>query len=217
MGKIASNPAIYHSKRLNMKRIILILLTCTAILVSCTSQPTITPAPMFTPKPVNTSTPLPLTPTAGPQFVNLKSGGFSLAVQPELDFETDDYSINISDKGGELIISLNGKPYIASVYTLESFLDKYVVEMASRGGSFNQGDPYAISIDGMNGIAIDLTGNFLDDPMAGKAVAISPGKDFIIFGLGMSNLGTHKNGWNESGSVIFEEIIASIKFKDEVK
>lgn len=200
-----------------MKRIILILLTCATILVSCTSQPTVTTAPTVTPEPTHSSVVVPLTPTSAPQFIDLKSGGFSLAVQPELDFDTDDYSVNISDKGGELIISLNGKPYIGSIYTLESFLDKYIVEMASRGGSFNQGDPYAINIDGMNGIAMDLTGNFLNDPMAGKAVAISPGKDFIIFGLGMSNLGTHKNGWRESGSVIFEAIIASIKFKDDVK
>jgi len=202
-----------------MERTSVILLICATILASCTSQPTITPSPMFIPEPVYKSTPVPLTPAAtqAPQFIDLKSGGFSLSVQPELDFDTDDYSVNISDKSGELIISLNGKPYIASIYTLESFLDKYLAEMASRGGSFNQSDPYAISIDGMNGIAIDLTGNFLDDPMAGKAVAISPGKDFIIFGLGMSNLGTHKNGWDESGSVIFETIIESIKFKDEVK
>jgi hypothetical protein len=202
-----------------MKRIILILLMCATILASCASQPPVIPAPTFTPKPASASTAIPLTPNAtqAPQFIDLKSGGFSLAVQPELEFETDDYSINLSDKGGELIISLNGKPYIASIYTLESFLDKYIVEMASRGGSFNQSDPYEISIDGMNGIAIDLTGNFLEAPMAGKAVAISPDKDFIVFGLGMSNLNIHKNGWAESGSVIFEALIASIKFKDEVK
>jgi hypothetical protein len=202
-----------------MKRIILLLLTCATILASCASQPQVTPAPTFTPKPASTPTPVPLTPTTmqAPHFIDLKSGGFSLAVQPELEFETDDYSINISDKGGELIISLNGKPYIASIYTLESFLDKYLAEMASRGGSFNRSDPYEVTIDGMSGIAIDLTGNFLEAPMAGKAVAISPGKDFIVFGLGMSNLNTHKNGWAESGSVIFEALIASIKFKDEVK
>jgi hypothetical protein len=202
-----------------MKKITLILLMTAMILVSCTSQPTVTTAPTFTPEPANTSTSIPLTPTVtqAPQLVNLKNGGFSLSVQSELDFDTDDYSINISDRGGELIISLNGKPYIASIYTLESFLDKYIVEMASRGGSFNQSNPYEISVDGMRGIAIDLTGNFLNDPMAGKAVAISPGKDFIIFGLAMSNLGTHKNGWAESGSPIFESIIASIKFKNHVK
>jgi hypothetical protein len=200
-----------------MKKIAFILLMSVTILVSCTSKSAVTPAPTFIPQPLNTPASAPLAPTSQPQFIYLKSGGFSLSVQPELDFDTDDYSVNISDKGGELIISLNGKPYIASIYTLESFLDKYIVEMASRGGSFNRGDSYQISVDGMNGIAIDLTGNFLNDPMAGKAVAISPGKDFIIFGLAMSNLGTHKNGWTESGSIIFEEIIASIKFKNEVK
>lgn len=198
-----------------MKRIHIILFIGTYLLASCASQPTVTST--FTPEPVNKSTPVPPTAPHAQQFVDLKAGGFSLSVQSELEFETDDHSVNISDKGGELIISLNGKPYIASIYTLESFLDKYIVEMASRGGSFNQGDPYEIKVDGMSGIAIDLTGTFLNDPMAGKAVAISPAKDFIIFGLGMSNQGTHKNGWTESGSPIFEAIIASIKFKNEVK
>jgi len=198
-----------------MKRILLILLTSTAILTSCVSQPGVKPVSTSTPQPAMTATLI--LPTLAARFIDLKSGGFSLAVQPELDFETDDYSINLSDKGGELIISLNGKPYIASVYTLESFLGKYIVEVAARGGSFQQSDPYEISVDGMSGIGIDLTGNFLNDPMAGKAVAISPGKDFIIFGLGMSNLGTHKNGWVESGSAIFEALIASIKFNEEVK
>jgi hypothetical protein len=198
-----------------MKRIIFILLTSATILSSCASQAGIKPVSTITPQPALTATLFP--PTLAARFIDLKSGGFSLAVQPELEFETDDYSINLSDKGGELIVSLNGKPYIASIYTLESFLDKYLVEMAARGGSFNRSEPYAVTIDGMSGIAIDLTGNFLEAPTAGKAVAISPGKDFIFFGLGMSNLNTHKNGWAESGSVIFEALIASIKFKDEVK
>jgi hypothetical protein len=198
-----------------MKRIILILLTSATILASCASKGGIKPLSTNTPQPALTAMLIP--PTLVARFIDLKNGGFSLAIQPELEFETDDYSINLSDKKGELIISLNGKPYIASIYTVESFLDKYLAEMASRGGSFNRSDPYEVTIDGMSGIAINLTGNFLNDPMAGKAVAISPGKDFIIFGLGMSNQGTHKNGWTESGSPIFEAIIASIKFKDEVK
>jgi hypothetical protein len=198
-----------------MKKIVFILLTSATILASCASQAGTNPLSTPSPQPALTATLIPSTLAA--QFIDLKSGGFSLAVQPELEFETDDYSINLSDKKGELIISLNGKPYIASIYTVESFLDRYLAEMASRGGSFHRSDPYEVTIDGMSGVAIDLTGNFLNDPMAGKAVAISPGKDFIVFGLGMSNLGTHKNGWAESGSVIFEAMIASIKFKEEVK
>jgi len=192
-----------------MNKIRFILVTSLILLVSCAPQPT------FRPRPVHTSTPVPATPTS--QFIALKNGGFSLTVQPELDFDTNDYSINLSDKRAELVISLNGRPYIESSYTLESFLNQYVAEMASRGGSFNQSDSYEILVDGISGLGMDLTGTFLGDPIAGKAVIVSPGKDFIVFGFAMSNISVHKNGWTDSGRLIFEQIIDSIKFKEEVK
>ena len=193
-------------------------LICLLMLAACASQPPVTTStPVPTPRQTNTPAPTPRLLTPTPQFIELKSGGFSLTLQKEFEFDIRDDSINMSDKSGELIISLNGRPYIASGYTLDSFLEKYILEMASRGGSLDHGDSYKIVIDGMDGIAVDFTGKFLDMPIAGKAIAVSPGKDFIVFGLGMSNLNSHKNGWNETGSPAFEEILASIKFKDEVK
>lgn len=89
--------------------------------------------------------------------------------------------------------------------------------MASRGGTFDQGEPYEVVIDGSSGVAIDFSGSFLENPIKGKAVAVSPGRDFIIFGLGMSLLNLHENGWAESGSTDFETILDSIDFKEEVK
>jgi hypothetical protein len=135
-------------------------------------------------------------------------------MQPGLDFEVNDDSISISDERGELIISLNGRPYIASSYTLQSFLGKYLDEMASRGGSLHQSDPYEIVIDGKSGIAVDFTGSFLDQPVTGKAVAVSPGEDFIVFGLGMSLMNASKTAWIDSGNVVFEDVLSSIDFKD---
>ena len=154
--------------------------------------------------------------TAAAELIEI-GGGFTLAVQPDLEFEAHEDSISISDRRGELVISLNGRPYIASSYTLQSFLGKYLTEMTARGGSFQQGEPYRIVIDGQDGLAIDFSGSFLDHPIAGKAIAVSPGKDFIIFGLGMSLLNGHENGWSESGSAIFETILESIDFKEDVK
>jgi hypothetical protein len=52
-------------------------------------------------------------------------------------------------------------------------------------------------------------------PIAGKAFVISPRENFVVFGLGMSNLTTNKNEWAETGSDVFETLIASIKFKEE--
>jgi hypothetical protein len=75
--------------------------------------------------------------TATPQIVDFENGRFSLAIPDELEVELDDESINLSGQNGEFLVSLNGKPYIASSYTLESFLAKYLDELVSRGGSFS--------------------------------------------------------------------------------
>jgi hypothetical protein len=200
-----------------MKRVILISLTLTILLTACASQPTLTLRYVSTdsPKPATLSTSIP--PTQESRIIDLGSGGITLSVQPELEFDIDDHSINLSSQRGEHIISLNGKPYIASDYTMESFLGRYVDEMASRGGTFIQSTPYKIEIDGATGTAVNITGTFLDAPVAGKAFVISPGETFIVFGLGMSNLTMNKNEWIDTGSDIFEALLASIKFKDEVR
>jgi len=202
-----------------MIRILYISLIWAIPLFACASQPTLIPTPVLidTPKPSNTSTPVPPTPIPIEEFIELKSGGFSLIVQPDLEFDIDDFSITLSDHRGDLVISLNGKPYIESNYTLESFLGKYVDEIAGRGGVLIPSDPYDIIIDGIDGIAVDLSGIFLGAPIAGKAIIISPGKDFVFFGLGMSNQSSHENSWGESGSLIFETLIDTVKFKEEVK
>jgi hypothetical protein len=184
-------------------------------LASCSPQQPA--ATVVTSEPVYTQAAVLQTPTSIPRFIDIKDGGFSLAVQPDLEFDTDAASISISDKRGGLVISLNGRPYVASSYTLQTFLGKYLDEMASRGGTLHQSDPYAVVIDGKNGIAVDFTGSFLDQPITGKAVAVSPGEDFIVFGLGMSLQNASPDGWAESGSLIFETILASIEFKEKVK
>ena len=201
---------------LYVKRIELSIVMIT-MLSSCASQKTLTLVPGSTPKPVSTRAAIPQTEMAAPEFIDVSSGGFTLTVQPDLEFEAHEDSISISDRRGELVISLNGRPYIGSSYTLQSFLGKYLSEMASRGGTFEQGDPYEIVIDGKSGLAIDISGNFLDHPITGKAVAVSPGEDFIVFGLGMSLQNERENGWTESGSLIFDTILDSIVFKEEVK
>jgi len=206
-----------------MKRLSFICVLGVILLAACGSQPTPTQTSTPVPSPTSTNTPFPamepepLSPTPAFRSIDIKSGGFSLLVHPDLQFDFDDYSINLSDAQNKLIISLNGRTYIASEYTMESFLDKYVTETASRGGAFIQGVPYEIMIDGMSGIAVDISGIFINAPIAGKAFVISPKKDFIIFGLGMSDLSGNKNEWIEIGSDIFETLLASIAIKDEVK
>jgi hypothetical protein len=203
--------------RLHIIQGLLPALIIVIILASCSSLRTTTVTPVSTLKPAVTSASIPQQATIVPELIDITRGGFTLTIQPGLAFEAHEDSISISDKQGEFIVSLNGRPYIASSYTLQSFLGKYLSEMETRGGDFDQGQPYEIVVDGKNGLAIDFSGHFLDNPIAGKAIAVSPGRDFIIFGLGMSLLNLHQNGWAESGSTNFETILHSIHFKDEVK
>jgi len=203
-------------KRLWIRRPVLALLPI-ILLTSCFSPEIATRAPTSVRTPVTTSTAVSQRATAAPELIDITKGGFTLIIQPGLAFEAHEDSISISDVQGEIIISLNGRPYIASSYTLQSFLEKYLAEMETRGGDFEQGQPYKIIIDGKNGLAIDFSGKFLDNPVTGKAVAVSPGKDFIVFGLGMSLLNQHENAWAESGNMIFGTILESMHFKDDVK
>lgn len=191
--------------------------TLAICLAACSPQQLAAPAMRVPSQPVNTQAAILQTPTSIPRFIDIRKGGFSMAVQPDLEFDTNKSSISISDKSGGLIISLNGRPYVASSYTLQTFLGKYLDEMASRGGSLHQSDPYEVVIDGKSGIAVDFTGSFLNQPITGKAVAVSPGEDFIIFGLGMSLQNASPEGWAKSGSLVFETILASIQFKEDVK
>jgi hypothetical protein len=203
-------PTTNRSRRGNL----LLALTCVLLLNSCAWQPPAKSEAVLTPQSGIKS--VHVQPTATPQIVDIKNGGFSLAVQHELEVELNDDSIDLSDPSGEFLVSLNGRSYIASGYTLESFLGKYLDELVSRGGTLHASEPYAIVVDGKDGVAVNVLGSFLGTPIAGKAVAISPGKDFIVFGLGMSLLSVHQNHWNESGSVIFEDLLESIDFKNEV-
>src|SRR4030095_3120436 len=90
-----------------MKKVIFQLCLSTILVGACSASkvqpPTTTPTlpPTNTPEPTITPTSIP--PTQASRFIELKSGGFSLAIQPDLDFDMDDYSVNISDKEGKLV------------------------------------------------------------------------------------------------------------------
>src|SRR5690606_21201183 len=76
------------------------------------------------------------------------------------------------------------------------------------------GETKEIAIGGVDGVAVDIQGQFLDSPTQGMAFAVSPFPDILVFGLANSFLETDENLWQNQHKAIFEEFIETIKFVD---
>lgn len=197
--------------------ILMLLTSCSVPLLQApTATPTATFTPTATPVPTATQTPTPVPPSPTPaaERMTVEEGGFSLLVSRDLDTDLQKNTIGIFDKGQTLIISFTGTPYQASQYTLNEVIDQYLSELESRGGNFEPSEPTSITVDGAEGISVDLTGILFEAPIEGRAIAVSPARDFVIFGLGISNLASDEENWQKSGSLIFQELLDSIEFTE---
>lgn len=151
-----------------MNRLSLICILGMILPAACGNQSTPVLSPNLTNMPFLAMEPESLSPTPAFRLIDIKSGGFSLHIHPDLEFDIDNHSINLSDTQNKLLMSLNGRTYIASEYTTESFLEKYIMETASRGGAFIQSTPYEIIIDDMTESPLILQGYFLVTPSQGR-------------------------------------------------
>lgn len=196
------------------KKIASILVLCLQLACGVFS----TPEPTATPQPTSTSTPVPTatttsTPTPAVTLVDVPDGGFSLIVPDFLDVDVQGSTVGIFDE--ELIVSFSGTDYLSSANTLEDVIDDLLAELSKDGNELiKDSETLPISVNGIEGIAIDLTGNLFGAPIEGQAVAFSPQEDFVIFGLGVSNLTSDDGLWKESGSIIFQDMLNSITYID---
>lgn len=186
-----------------------------------TPEPTATPTQTFTSTPLPTpiasplGTPVPTsTPLPAPKPVRVEADGFSVLVPPLMDFDLQGNTVGIFNKEGTLLVSFSRAPYDSGSYSLQGVIDEYLDELASRGGEFEQGEAFPISVAGAEGIAVDLTGILFGVPVEGRAFAVNPAKDSLFFGLGFSNIETDADAWKNADSEVFETLANSVQFID---
>ncbi|MFN8399870.1 MAG: hypothetical protein U0X74_07640 [Anaerolineales bacterium] len=182
-----------------------------------------------TPEPTATSTLLPPTatetptqvPTATqpaspmPDAITYEGNGFRFDVPDTLDVDMQKNAVGIYDKSGMLIISFTRVPYDAASDTLEDVINEYLAEISSRSsGELTQSEVTAITVAGADGISVDLTGTLFERPIQGRAIAVVPGKDSVLFGMGVSNLVNDEKLWQSTGSLIFQGLLDSLEFVD---
>ena len=208
-----------------------------AIPTSATAIPTFTPAPTATPQPTATSTPSPTStpkPTNTPQPTNtpkptetpvplptlslgkaqvVTAGGYSF--RPVLGYDTNvkNGNVSITDKAGRLIIAMSGVTANSSRKSAGEIMDDFMDAVAKAAhGEFNKGAPHKITIGGVDGIAVDVTGTLSDKPLRGQSVIVMPSKTQFLYGLAVSNTGADKMLWEKEGSRVFSAVLNSVKF-----
>ena len=192
------------------------LILISALLVGCgapTPEPTALPAPTFTPTPLPTPTLTP-TPTATPvlRTVKVEADGFTLHIPNSLGFEVTNKILGVYDQEGTFLASFMRSPFDGRTNSPEDVIDNYIKAITERGAKFTRSESTPITIGGVRGVSVEVTGILSDRPIEGRAVAVVPVQDSVLFAIGVSNLESGPDAWQTTGSVYFEAMLDTVEF-----
>jgi hypothetical protein len=178
-----------------------------------TPTSTNTPLPTNTPKPTNTSTPT-IEPTVALGDVRVvKEGGFSFRPPVGYDVDIQGAQVGVFDKAGTIIISIYGATSNPQNKSPDEIADEFLEGVFKKGdGEYKKEISYTITIDGVEGLAYDLTGMLFGSPLRGQAIIVMPSNKQFLFGLGIANTGQDKKRWENEGGKVFNALINSVTF-----
>lgn len=201
-----------------MKKNILIIIVL-LFLAACGSEPEPTPTttPTKIPLPTATATHTPTVtntptphPTATQSLIYIPEGGFHFTPPWNYQIDYQGYITNLADQNFEVWYTLAGILEPVPFETSGDLVFEFVMEIDSRDDiSFDLGEYYEYTIDGLVGTASDLTGTILDEPTDGLAVAVIINQDHFFFAIAISK---NNQKWLEEGLPNFEAMLASIRF-----
>ena len=204
-----------------MKKFFMTLQILMFVLSACNVATPIpaTPVPSLTstvPIPTATSTEIP-----SPTLVFDKnkidmlvvSEGFSISVPFPLIYQNQKNIVLIATEDKSLSISFVGDTYDGT-QPLVDVIDRYLNSLEKRGATFFRGESVSIQVDGEDGVSMDLSGKLNDIDVLGRAIAVSPRSDLVLFGIALSKVDSDNSIWESEHSAIFQSLLDGIKFTD---
>jgi len=111
-----------------------------------------------------------------------------------------------------MLISLYGHPAIAGGETPEALLLGFLDELREGGaGDFENGPPYPITVDGAEGVAVDLSGTMFDMPIKGQALVVMPSEHQLLYGIAIGNVEDGDEIWLKTQQVL-AALLDSVEF-----
>lgn len=188
------------------------LIAVPTALPTATFTSTSTPIPTATATATPTKTPIPTqTPLVklGETHV-INEAGFSVRVPIGYASQIEEGQMFISSLDGTLVISFAS---VDSTSSEEEIIDEYLNALASRSdGEFEKTPAAPVTVDGLGGVAFDLTGSLAGSPLQGKTFIIPRDSNRFLFALAISNISEDENAWEEQGEKVLEAIVESIEF-----
>jgi len=182
---------------------------------------TVAPSPTASATPTSTSTPIPTrtnTPTPEPtmefgEVLTIEAGGFSFQALTDYDVDLQETQVGVFSPSGSIFISIIGVTNNPTPKTPEEIIEEFVGEVAEAGdGQITYGETFLVTIDGVEGMGVHLTGTLFGFPFQGQAFAVVRSNTQYIFGLGIANLTQNPNEWETYGSDALERMMGTMKF-----
>lgn len=121
--------------------------------------------------------------------------------------------VSISNGTGTILIVLTGTPPNDNDDPLEDVINDFAEAVGRQtGGDIEIGMPYPVTVDGLEGLAVDTTGVVFGDPMQGQVIIIRTVDHRFFFAFAWANLATNENRWEEEGSSVFQAVLESVEF-----
>ena len=189
--------------------------------ITSSPTPSSTPNNTATPEPTPTSTLIPnqvvtprttsRTPLRLGAVKSIQEAGFSF--KPPIGYE-ERYQIGqvtLTSEDEDTVLSLIGSP-IRRKPDLELVLNRFIDVLDETFQEFDTGSPYQFSIDGTVGLAVDVSGEWIETPIEGRITVVAPDNGHLFYAFAITANGDGGMGWEPKGRQAFDAVIGSISF-----
>ena len=143
------------------------------------------------------------------------AGGFSFRPLAGFENNVDNGSLIAGEILGPTYIELHGVSNYEGDQSDMEIIDEYLQELGEIGfGKLVTGDSHPITVDDIEGIAVDLTGTVLDEPIDGQSILVRRSDQQYIYGMAFAIIQDDENRWLEDGHTKFSALLETIRFLD---
>jgi hypothetical protein len=143
---------------------------------------------------------------------SVEAGGYSLQVPEGFEVQIRNSQATISNKDETILVSIAVAPRKDDSQTAESVLSGFLANVEKDINDLEAGDPYAVTVGKLDGLAANITGTLFEVRNSGRATVVDSGQPGFFIAMALVVDGEEGKHWESEGSRVFEAVMNSIEF-----